>query len=224
MYRHIRLDKNIPFYIGIGSDNKGNHVRAFAKHTNNPHWMNIVKNTSYEVEILWDDITWDEAGKKELEFIKLYGKTTNHSGCLVNLSDGGGGQLGLKWSNEQREKNRIAHIGLTHTEESKKKMSIAAMGNKKNLGKKLSEETKIKIGLANKVKPVNIEQIKKLADLNRGKKHSEETRIKRSLALKGRIMSPETRLKISNTHKGMKHTIESRLKISKSHIGMKYIK
>jgi hypothetical protein len=31
LYRYIRLDKNKPFYIGIGSDNKGQYKRAYNK-------------------------------------------------------------------------------------------------------------------------------------------------------------------------------------------------
>lgn len=34
LYRHIRLDKNEPFYIGIGS----NKARCYTKKTRNKHW------------------------------------------------------------------------------------------------------------------------------------------------------------------------------------------
>lgn len=103
VYRHIRLDKNVPFYIGIGSDIT--YERAFRKRReNNPHWNNIVKKTPYEVEIILDDLTWGEACKKEIEFISLYGRRDLRRGPLVNLTDGGEGVLGMVTS----EKNRKA--------------------------------------------------------------------------------------------------------------------
>lgn len=55
VYRHIRLDKNEPFYIGIGSDSE--YKRAHTHHSRNAHWKNIVNITAYEVEILIDNVT-----------------------------------------------------------------------------------------------------------------------------------------------------------------------
>jgi hypothetical protein len=40
VYRHIRLDKNEPFYIGIGSDR--NYKRASSIKDRNKYWGNIV--------------------------------------------------------------------------------------------------------------------------------------------------------------------------------------
>lgn len=71
LYRHIRLDKNEPFYIGIGSD--CNFQRAYDKNSRNKYWNNISAN-GYEVEILINDISWEEACIKEKEFISLYGR------------------------------------------------------------------------------------------------------------------------------------------------------
>ena len=53
VYRHIRLDKNIPFYIGIGTTEK----RAYRKDGRNPIWNNIVNLTNYRVEILFDNLS-----------------------------------------------------------------------------------------------------------------------------------------------------------------------
>lgn len=89
MYRHIRLDKNEVFYIGIGKDNKGKYERAYSKCKRNEHWFNIVSITDYEVEILIDNITWEEAGQKEIEFIKIYGRSCVNEGTLANISEGG---------------------------------------------------------------------------------------------------------------------------------------
>lgn len=45
VYRHIRLDKNEPFYIGIGSDNK--YSRAKQKTGRNDRWHNKGKKGLY---------------------------------------------------------------------------------------------------------------------------------------------------------------------------------
>ena len=59
VYRHIRLDKNEPFYIGIGTDL--NYKRAYSKHSRNIYWQRVVNKTKYEVEILFDNLTKNEA-------------------------------------------------------------------------------------------------------------------------------------------------------------------
>lgn len=92
VYRHIRLDKNIPFYIGIGNDNS--FLRANDKKGRNKYWNNIVSKTQYEVEIIFDDIPWKEACKKEIEFISLY-KRKKDGGTLCNITLGGDGKLGV---------------------------------------------------------------------------------------------------------------------------------
>lgn len=71
IYRHIRLDKNVPFYIGIGSDDEGFYLRAFRK-GRNAHWNNIVKKTDYLVEIILDDLSWEEACVKEQQIMLRY--------------------------------------------------------------------------------------------------------------------------------------------------------
>lgn len=96
VYRHIRLDKNIPFYIGIGNDDT--YFRANDKNGRNKYWQNIANKTSYEVEIIIDNISWEDACKKEIEFIAIYGRK-NDGGILANLTKGGEGKLGVAPAN-----------------------------------------------------------------------------------------------------------------------------
>lgn len=114
LYRHIRLDKNEVFYVGIGSDEnydaKKYHLifkRAYYKCARNKHWTSIILKTPYDVEIIMEGLTWDEACDKEKEFIKLYGRRDLKEGTLCNLTDGGEGQF-----------------GYIHTEETKRKISL----------------------------------------------------------------------------------------------------
>jgi hypothetical protein len=85
LYRHIRTDKNEVFYVGIGLTAD----RAFSKEGRSDFWKRVIAKTSYEIEILFEDITWEEACLKEIEFIALYGRKP--TGSLVNLTAGGEG-------------------------------------------------------------------------------------------------------------------------------------
>ena len=113
VYRHIRVDTNMPFYIGIGSDTT--YKRAFTKDRRNPHWKNIAKK-GYTVEILLDNLSWVEACEKEKEFIQLYGRTDIGTGVLCNKTDGGEGFLGIKKDPfSESEKQRKANISKSKT-------------------------------------------------------------------------------------------------------------
>jgi len=46
LYRHIRLDKNVPFYVGVGNDTR-NYRRANDSVLRNKLWKNIVSKTSF---------------------------------------------------------------------------------------------------------------------------------------------------------------------------------
>jgi hypothetical protein len=145
VYRHIRLDKNQPFYIGIGKDIK----RAYERRSRSKHWLNIA-NKGYEVEILFEDIEWKEACKKEIEFIELYGKVIDkQEGTLVNLTKGGEGTLGYdNGSHFWQGKSIYPHMREALIKSAKSRVK----GKNAFFGKVHSEETKIKIGLANKGK------------------------------------------------------------------------
>lgn len=95
LYRHIRHDKNEPFYIGVGNIVKDTekdsikYKRAYSKVGRNQFWKRIVNKTVYSVEILLISDNKDFILIKEVEFIKLYGRRDKKSGTLCNLTDGG---------------------------------------------------------------------------------------------------------------------------------------
>lgn len=133
VYRHIRLDKNEPFYIGIGSTK----ARCYTNKTRNKFWHQIVGKTEYRVDVIFDDVTIEEAKEKEIELIALYGKKIDGTGILVNITDGGDGNSGKKATQEEIEARRIRMIennhfkGKKHSEESKEKMRLAKLGKKR---------------------------------------------------------------------------------------------
>ena len=126
VYRHIRLDKNEVFYIGIGK----NLSRAFDKRQRNRYWKFITNKTKYRVDILFDDLSKEEASDKEKEFIKLYGRKDLGLGTLVNMTDGGDGlnniskELKKRISDKLKNKNCSYFKGKKHTDETKKIMSL----------------------------------------------------------------------------------------------------
>jgi len=89
LYRHIRNDKNEPFYIGVGGlEEFDNYERSEFKHGRNIIWNRIINKSLFEIEIVLDDLTPEEALQKEIEFIKLYGRIDKKTGILANMTDG----------------------------------------------------------------------------------------------------------------------------------------
>jgi hypothetical protein len=122
LYRHIRLDKNEPFYIGISNKNDG-YKRAYSKKDRNSIWHRIVSKTDYEVEIMLDGLSENEIKLKEQEFIIIYGRIDLQNGTLSNLTDGGDGVLNMNENSELRQKLSKAAIGKKMSISAKKKMS-----------------------------------------------------------------------------------------------------
>lgn len=118
VYQHRRLDTNEIFYIGIGS-----MKRAKAKDGRNKLWKRIVNKTDYNIEILHKDITWNQACELEIELISKYGRINNKTGILCNMTDGGEGRYKSRNSKESIEKTRQFHLGKKLSEETKLKMS-----------------------------------------------------------------------------------------------------
>lgn len=149
LYRHIRLDKNEPFYIGIGSDE--NYNRAYRKSKRSKYWNNVINKTEYFVEIILDDLTWSEAKDKEIEFITLYGRKNIGTGCLVNLTDGGDGVLGMKQSDETKKKISLDNMRPD-------KIAIC----KENLKKAITPEAKEKARLSRDYKEITRKRMLKM--------------------------------------------------------------
>jgi hypothetical protein len=183
------LDKNIPFYIGIGTDKNHYRARQTALGRNrrrNTVWERIAAKTEYEVEILLDDLTVEEAMRKEKEFIVLYGRLDKGTGTLANLTDGGEGANGTICSEERKALYAKLFTGRKHTEEVKKRISEVKKGVKKSEGHK-----------------------QKLREANLGKKYSDETKAKLSKIHKGN--------KYCLGHKHSKETLDKMSKVKMGH-------
>lgn len=163
LYRHIRLDKNEPFYIGISTKYPEDYLwnsysRANKRAGRNSIWKRIIKKTDYKVEILLESNSRDFILEKEREFIKLYGRVNLKTGTLANLTDGGDYFDGFVDTEERRKKigdvnrgkkkpkeisekawktkrERMQVRGFFHSPDTREKMSEI------RLGKKLTEES-----------------------------------------------------------------------------------
>ncbi len=110
LYRHIRLDKQEPFYIGIGKVRskysntlESKYERAYSK-KRSLFWKRIITKTDYKVEILLESNSEYFIKNKEIEFIRIYGRKDLNLGTLCNLTDGGDGSFNRVNSLERNKK------------------------------------------------------------------------------------------------------------------------
>jgi hypothetical protein len=129
VYQHRRLDTNEVFYVGVGVGKK----RAYERTRRNKHWYNIINKTEYVVEILQEELSWDEARQEEIRLIAEYGRRDLGKGPLVNMTDGGDGT-----------------VGVIKTEDQKRQLSEKTKG--RGLGRKLPAETRAKLSQAAKLR------------------------------------------------------------------------
>ena len=201
VYKHSTLDTNKIFYIGIGSDLY--YKRSKSKKNRNKFWHNIVLKHNYKIDIIYDNLTRDEACKLEIELIKKYGRIDLDTGILCNMTLGGDGMAelspeaminlknrmignsyskGNSMSIEHRNKISQINKGRKFTNEHKEKIRLA------NLNRVSTQKTKDKISLANKGRKMperSIEYKEKLRVSSTGRKHTEKSKLKMSLSKKG---------------------------------------
>jgi hypothetical protein len=170
VYRHIRLDKNEVFYIGIGI---GYYFqRADQKTKRSKFWHYIADKTEWYSEIMVQGLTREQAELKEIEFIALYGRKKD-GGTLCNITFGGDGSFGLRGENSP-------NFGKKHTPERVANMRKAVIAS-------ITPETKRKQReAALKRPPCNEETRKKLATF-KGKKHTEESKRKMSDTIRAKL-------------------------------------
>jgi hypothetical protein len=167
VYIHKTLDTNEVFYVGIGK----NKSRAFSTSNRNKHWNNIVKKHGFYYDIVFEDLTWEDCCKLEIQLISEYGRKID-GGLLCNISLGGDGVLGLVHSKETREKMSKSRKGIKFSDDHRRKISEA------NKLKNLSEETllKRKRSLTGKVKSLEVKM--RISKIKTGSKHTDETKEK----------------------------------------------
>ena len=87
--------------------------------------------------------------------------------------------FGKVMSDEEKQKLSLAQKGRVFTQEHRNNLGKSQIGNKKGLGKKRTEEQKLRLSQANKGKIMSEEQKLKLSEIRKGKKLSPESIRKR---------------------------------------------
>lgn len=153
---YMHTSPNNKKYIGITSQSPKRRWRkngeGYKDHLY--FWRAIQKYgwDNFQHEILFENLTKEEAEQKEIELIAYY--KSNNIDYGYNMSIGGeSGSKGYKYTDEQRERMKVVNggknnpmYGKHHTEETKQKDRIA------HLRENLSEETIHKMSIAKKGK------------------------------------------------------------------------
>ncbi|OPJ65743.1 NUMOD3 domain-containing DNA-binding protein [Clostridium chromiireducens] len=151
----------------------------------------IYSFNNFKHEVLFDDLTFEEACIKEIEIIKNLNLADEKYGYNMNLGGNGGiiykdhpkGMLGKKHTETWRIEHSKAMTGENNPFYNKRH----EFHPKGMLGKKHTEETRYKIGCFNRGKRFSIETREKIAIANKGKTLSSKTKNKISIANKGRF-------------------------------------
>lgn len=210
-------------YVGITQ----NYQKRFKQHlatsknkkTRKQKWISSLINNGLtpDIEIIDSQLTSEEAGTKEMQYILLYKAM---GAILVNGTRGGEGTVVYEKSEygkkliSERHKGHTYNRGRTHTEESRKNMSDA------HKGYVMPEEQKRKISISGTGLKRSDECKRKIGLAHLGMKHSliakqriSETRKARFLS--GEIVHQMIGIKMSDEHKEKLRLINSTRIISK---------
>lgn len=165
VYIHKKRCDGEVFYVGIGLPQ-----RPYDKKKRSRFWKLVVSKYDYDIEILHYNLSWESARDIEIQLIKEYGRRDLGEGTLVNLTNGGEGAYGRIPSLDHKNKvskklkkfrhdNPQLNKRYVHNQDVRNKISNSLRlyfsngGSSSFLGKKHSEETKLKI--SEKLKMIN---------------------------------------------------------------------
>jgi hypothetical protein len=138
--------KSKPFYVGKGSGGRANRHKVEAlNYLNGSDVYNVFKvniinyllknGLDLEIEYYAIDLTEEEAFELEIKLIAFYGRKDNKTGILANMTDGGEGNSGYIYTEEQRKQMSIRMSGENNprfgkeiTEENRKNLSLSHIG------------------------------------------------------------------------------------------------
>lgn len=181
----------IPYYAGKGSGNRA--------YIDGNHMVKCPKDPSHILIFPWNSET--EAFESEKRLIAMFGRIDLGTGCLRNMTDGGDGSSGLRFSDEwraQRSKQFRGEgnpfYGKTHSEETRRKFGA------KLRGRKHSNEAKEKMSRTRTGHETSTETREKISksvsgekNWNFGRPRPADMREKISKTLKGRPWSEARR-------------------------------
>lgn len=195
VYIHRRKTDGAIFYVG-----KGTSYRSTEMYGRNSYWHKVANKHGWESQIIKNNM--NETCSLSLEMAMIF--SLKKSGCrLTNNTSGGEGVSGFR-----------------HTEESKRKMSIARKGNNHSWlkGKRIPDYMKVKMRDAKLGKKQSPEHAAKSRIAKLGKKQPESAR-KFTSELKSKPITRSDGLKFKSVKDAVEHMkIETGLPISQGNI------
>jgi len=150
LYAHRKETDGSIFYVGIGTEK-----RPYTNKSRNDYWHNTVNKYGYYVDILSKELSIEDALELEEFVICELGRKDLGNGNLVNLNNGGKGNLQVSdLTKKKMSKSAMGRTawnkGLPMSEEQKAKLSKIREGvTSPRKGVKITEETREKIRKAN---------------------------------------------------------------------------
>lgn len=107
VYAHYKESDGTIFYIGYGDRNRPHD--EIRRHKD---WKEIVKESGYRAEILYENLSVERAQELEKQEIAFYGRADKGLGPLINKTDGGDGFDGVLVSGKKngRYNHKIYHL------------------------------------------------------------------------------------------------------------------
>ena len=150
LYAHRKETDGSIFYVGIGTEK-----RPYTNKSRNDYWHNTVNKYGYYVDVLSKELSIEDALELEEFVICELGRKDLGNGNLVNLNNGGKGNLQVSdLTKKKMSKSAMGRTawnkGLPMSEEQKAKLSKIREGvTSPRKGVKITEETREKIRKAN---------------------------------------------------------------------------
>jgi hypothetical protein len=177
VYGHYRKDTKELFYVG-----KGTGKRAWSERHRNRYWKNVVNKHGFNVKILHDNLTDEEAFNKEKELIAEVGLEN-----LTNMLDGGQGLSSEAAKERARQNSKNPEWIRKHKEEGRRKSQDEEFRRKNvELGRRLAQDP---------------DWLRERTETNRRIAKDPEYRRKVSEGVRRKYQDPEYRRKVSEAAK-----------------------
>lgn len=201
-YMHCRPGQPTPFYIGKGVGN-----RAWHKGGRNKHWHNVVSKNGFDVHVLAQWPSEQEAHEHEIFLIDTFRRMGTE---LCNVTDGGEGARGRRQTDEAKARISAANRGKRRTEEWRRAAGDRMRG--RVVGESERERKRIRMTGIKKTPELIAQYLPALREAMA----NPDVRAKISEAAKRRIYTVETRARMAEAQRGRRHSPETRAKMSAS--------
>lgn len=134
LYLHRRATDRVPMYVGIGKPDRPEVVGKVGDGNRNDDWHEVYNEHGRTVEVLMEGLLEWHSKAIEVVYIfdyrRVYGRY-REGGSITNLSDGGEGGSGYKWTEEQLVKisgENHHFYGKNFSQEHRAKISASMAG------------------------------------------------------------------------------------------------